>query len=584
MTDLLTDSAAGPAYKRIEEMIAQKRCVILDGGVGTEVLEAVGAPMDFDDRFWATRALIDAPDTVLDVHRAYLTAGCDVISTNTWGLTGWRERHETVGNLDQPVHWIDLARQGLRIARAAVEEDGGGAAVAFSLNGAVESPDGADLVPPLKRLFAEDPAPDLILLETLSAVRPELNAIVAELVDTGLPVWLSFRRCRHGLCGVFGEHWGGPEGDAFGRAAREFEEIGVAALLVNCVPPDHVEGMVGFLRDFTDLPLGVYPNLGYLSDAGWRFDPGVGADDYAQLARRWRQEGAQVIGGCCGVRPAHIAAARQGLEGTEPGTSRRGPGAVDVTAGGSQNGAATVSPWVDERGREVFPVQFPQVVVDEGVAPLEDTSFLVWRHLAREAIGAHLRCLDVGCGAGLLAVQLALNGAGHVHAIDVDQAAAANTLTNAFRNGVDDRVSAVGADLYPWTPEERFDLVIANLDQSPMDPVEVATSHRITDYWGRGALDNLIGKLPEALAEDGIALVVQLSYVSQQRTEQLLALHGLRARVVDFCVYEHRPESESRRRQIEHVERLSDAYHLKLGRQEAAVAYLLEISLAADSR
>ena len=85
-----------------------------------------------------------------------------------------------------------------------------------------------------------------------------------------------FRRCRHGLCGVYGEHWGGPEGDAFGRAARRFEQMGVRALLINCIPPDHVAGMVSYLRDFVDLPLGVYPNLGYYTDRGWRFDPGVG--------------------------------------------------------------------------------------------------------------------------------------------------------------------------------------------------------------------------------------------------------------------------------------------------------------------
>jgi len=81
----VTDSVAGSAYQRIEEKLAEQRCVILDGGVGTEVKEAVGAPIDLDERFWATRALVDAPDTVLEVHRAYLAAGCDVISTNTWG-------------------------------------------------------------------------------------------------------------------------------------------------------------------------------------------------------------------------------------------------------------------------------------------------------------------------------------------------------------------------------------------------------------------------------------------------------------------------------------------------------------------
>lgn len=58
-------------------------------------------------------------------------------------------------------------------------------------------------------------------------MRTSTYATVERLMETGLPVWLSFRRCRRGVCG---EHWGGPEGDAFGRAARRFEELGVGAL------------------------------------------------------------------------------------------------------------------------------------------------------------------------------------------------------------------------------------------------------------------------------------------------------------------------------------------------------------------
>jgi S-methylmethionine-dependent homocysteine/selenocysteine methylase len=127
------------------------------------------------------------------------------------------------------------------------------------------------------------------------------------------------------LCGVYGQHWGGPEGDAFGRAARRFEEMGVSALLVNCIPPDHVDGIVSYLRDFTDLPLGVYPNLGYYTSQGWRFEAGVGGAEYATLAVRWRAEGAQIVGGCCGTRPEHIAAARVALDGTRPGTERHEP-------------------------------------------------------------------------------------------------------------------------------------------------------------------------------------------------------------------------------------------------------------------
>ena len=241
---------------------------------------------------------------------------------------------------------MDVGRRGLRLARQAVHELGrdGDCAVAFSLNGDVDSDEAAETIRLLARLFADEAEPpDLVLLETLSLLTPTLDAAIEGLLATGLPVWLSFRRCRHGLCGIYGQHWGGPEGDAFGRAARRFEEMGVAALLINCIPPDHVAGMVSYLRDFTDLPLGVYPNLGYYSDRGWRFTPGVGGEEYAEMALRWRAEGAQIVGGCCGVRPEHIAAAAQqpAGHGARPrATDRRRPPWPQRRRGRRARGAA----------------------------------------------------------------------------------------------------------------------------------------------------------------------------------------------------------------------------------------------------
>ena len=61
--------------------------------------------------------------------------------------------------------------------------------------------------------------------------------------------------------------------------------------------------MLPWLRDFTDLPLGVYPNLGYYTESGWAFDHRIGGDEFAELAAAWRDDGADIIGGCCGVRP-----------------------------------------------------------------------------------------------------------------------------------------------------------------------------------------------------------------------------------------------------------------------------------------
>ena len=204
-------------------------------------------------------------------------------------------------------------------------------------------------------------------------------------------------------------------------------------------------------------------------------------------------------------------------------------------------------------------------------------SFLVWRHLFREQAGAAQRCLDVGCGSGLLTVQLAKNGAEHVHAIDLDERAVANTLTNAFRNGVADRVTAASVDLFPWVPEEPYDLIVASLFQTPVDPFEQVTTHRPLDYWGRNLIDHMIGKLPEALAPDGVAYLMQLSIIGQRRTQELLEEHGYVARVLDFAFFEFHDLFRDKRDQIERVEQLSDAYHLTLGEQEVMVAYLLEV-------
>jgi S-methylmethionine-dependent homocysteine/selenocysteine methylase/SAM-dependent methyltransferase len=571
--------ALGAGYARITEVIAAGRCVVLDGAVGTELMEMNGAPPERDEALWGIGAILRAPEEVEAVHRRYVEVGADVITTDTWGLpSALRREGSKFWGPGGAGDWMDLARHGVGLARSAVAGAGRGeeVAVAFSLNADIDGPDAAETIGLLARAF-DARAPDLILVETLGLLRESTYATVGRLLEIGLPVWLSFRRCRHGLCGVYGEHWGGPEGDVFGRAARRFEEMGVGSLLVNCIPPDHVPGMVSWLRDFTDLPLGVYPNLGYFSANGWRQERDIGVAEYAELARGWREEGAQIIGGCCGVGPGQIAAAAAAVAGSKAGVGR--PAELHFLPSKKTERGSDGDDWSLPDGRSVFPLEFPDVVVDPGVFSPTQGSFLVWKHLYREGTGKDLRCLDIGCGAGLQAVQLALNGAEHVHAIDLEEAAVTNTLTNAFRNGVADRVSAASADLYPWVPEERYDVIVASLYQMPVDPYEETISHRPLDFWGRNLVDHLIALLPAALAPGGVAYVMQLSILGAARTSELLAEAGLNAQVVDFAFLDFGTPFRERAVQIRRVEQQSDAYHLGFGRGEMMVAYLLEVSL-----
>jgi S-methylmethionine-dependent homocysteine/selenocysteine methylase/SAM-dependent methyltransferase len=534
------------AYDGISGALAAQRCVILDGVAASEHADPLG------------------------LHRRYVHAGCDVITTHTRGLFS----SPTRGDGGEPMHWMDAARRSLRLARQAIVEQGreGEVAVAFAIDADVDGPDAAETIRLLSRAFGSEP-PDLLLFEGLSVLGPTLFATVEALVAVGLPVWLSFARCRHGLCGVHGQHWGGPEGDAFGRAARRFEELGVDALLVGAIPPDHVDGMVTYLRDFTDLPLGVHPNLGYPTSNGWHGDA-----DYARLALRWRDEGAQLIGGGGGVGPEHMAMASAALAGSRPGARHEEPAARADEP--ELDRATPPEPWRDDAGRSLYPLAFPDLLTHGGVFVPTQGSFLVWRHLFNEHVGHGKRCLDVGCGSGLQTIQLALNGAEHVHGIDIDTDAAEATVVNAFRNGVADRVSAAAVDLYKWVPERRYDVIVASLFQAPVNPLEAATSHHPADFWGRNAVDHLIGLLPRALADDGVAYVLQVSILSQRRTVEVLERHGLRARVADFGFY---PFTGSFRRladQVARVEQMSDAHHLEIVGTDVIVAYLLEITRA----
>ena len=528
-------------------------------------------------------ALFADPGDLVTIHRSYVDAGCDIIRTPTAGLPRASRGAGSSGLPDypRPVRWVDQARESIQAARAA--SAGTSVRVAFTLGRQVDGPDGDEIVSVLSRLFRQVP-PDLVLVESLTVLRPYLYRALSDLGALGLPVWLSFRRCCEGLCGPGGQHWAGDGPDSFGHAVSEFEKLGVGALLVNCIPRDHVEATIDYLRYFTDLPLGAYPDL----DPGLGCQPGDGGPaGYAELARRWRAAGALIVGACCGGDPGLMAELRRELasEPGEPAPVPRPAATAQLTqqakpawpAAPDATTSPRLRPWTNPRGRPLFPIPLPRVALSDGVAPPAAGDLLAWEYLYREGGGANQRCLHVGSGSGLLAVQLALNGATHVHAIDINPRAVRSTLESGFLNDVSSSLTAEVADLSTWRPSERYELVVASVEQPPVDPCEPDPSVREFDPWGRRLIDGLIARLPAFLAREGLAYLTQTSLISQRRTMQMLWSVGMEAQVVAWHFWPADVPQEDRPH-LDQIEQASDAFRFRVAdHEDIVVVYLLEI-------
>ena len=287
---------------------------ILDGGMGRE-LQRSGAP--FRQPEWSALALIEAPETVEAVHRAYCAAGAQVITTNSYALVPFHIGQERFGN-----DGLTLANRAGQVARTAAG-DFPGVRVAGSLPPVCGSyrPDLFDpaVAAPLLSVLIEGLAPhvDLWLAETLSAL-DEARAVIARLEGDARPLWLSFTLADGpGDRAAPGQLRSGEDVEA---AVQLAHEAGAAALLFNCSQPEVMQGAVQRARAEAErlgaaLQLGVYANAfpPQAEDAAANESLSPLRDDlhpagYLNWAWRWVDAGATIVGGCCGIGPDHIAA------------------------------------------------------------------------------------------------------------------------------------------------------------------------------------------------------------------------------------------------------------------------------------
>ena len=284
---------------------------VLDGGMASE-LEYLGARLD--GPLWSAQVIEDAPEKVVAVHLAYLEAGADCILTASYQVSrmGYAEIGLGAERADSALlHSVELARAaaGEFPKRRVVVAASLGPYGAALHNGAEYHGNygctSAELVTfhreRIEVLAAAtgSQAPDLLAFETLPSLE-EAQAIGEALASwPDLAAWFCFT-CRDAQHVAHGELLS----DCAAAVARFPQTIAIG---VNCTQPALIPALIAELRGASDKPVVVYPNSGEGWDAGTRRWTGTGAAArFGGMAADWFADGAQIVGGCCRTRPAHI--------------------------------------------------------------------------------------------------------------------------------------------------------------------------------------------------------------------------------------------------------------------------------------
>jgi S-methylmethionine-dependent homocysteine/selenocysteine methylase len=276
---------------------------LLDGATGTELeRRGVSSPLPL----WSAHALLEAPETLLAVHREYAGAGVDALTANTF-----RTQRRT------------LSRAGLGDRAAALTE----LAVGLARRAAEEAPRRVRVLgsaPPLEDCFRPDLVPgdrelarehaeharnllragaDAIAVETMNTIREAVAALRAAR-ELSAEALVSF------TCDAAAAL---PSGEPLARALEEVAPLRPELVGVNCVPLSALPACLAALGA-SGMPFAVQPNLGPPDRRGHPREDCT-PEAFAAAALHWVRAGARALGGCCGTTPAHIAALRGALDG-----------------------------------------------------------------------------------------------------------------------------------------------------------------------------------------------------------------------------------------------------------------------------
>jgi 5-methyltetrahydrofolate--homocysteine methyltransferase len=309
-----------------------ERVVIADGAMGTMLQESDVTPEDFDGHDGCNEVLnVTRPDVVRGIHRAYLAAGADCITTNTFGAN--------LGNLSEygiPERIEELSRAGAAAARVVADEftaaDGRHRWVLGSIGPGTKLPTlGHVTFRVLRDSYYENAAgllrggADALIIETCPDLLQAKAAIigtkraVADLApDAVVIASLTIETTGTMLLGT-----------EIGAALTALAPLGIDVIGLNCATgPDLMSEHLRYLAANSPIPVSCEPNAGLPQlTADGAYYP-LTAAELADAHERFATEfGLSLVGGCCGTTPEHIAALVERL-----GVTQSRPAGVPVKA------------------------------------------------------------------------------------------------------------------------------------------------------------------------------------------------------------------------------------------------------------
>ncbi len=282
--------------------LINSRIIVLDGATGTN-LQKAGMPTGACPEQW----ILQHPDVLVDLQRAYIRSGTDIVFAPTF--SGNRLKLEEYGLEDQ----VEAMNQKLvALSRKAVALEGyrGYVAGDITMTGQMLYPMGTLQFEELVDIYKEqarymvEAGVDLFVIETMMSLAETRAAVIAIQETCELPIMASLTYAENGRT-LYGTD---PK-----TAVVTLQSLGVDVIGVNCsTGPDRMVPIVQEMKAYANIPIMAKPNAGMPELVDGQTVYRMMPEEFAADGRLLVEAGANIVGGCCGTTPAHIAAlARQ---------------------------------------------------------------------------------------------------------------------------------------------------------------------------------------------------------------------------------------------------------------------------------